>query len=105
MDLNTHHELLDVLTREYLRQEASITFTQWDTESEDEEVTTFRAVLTEIRLTDNEFGEKDLFLLFEADGDEVEILMEIPAEESDLGAFAEGRLQIFGLEAEAILER
>ncbi len=105
MEIHTHTELLDILRREYQDQDSEITYTEWDGDSEDEQVSTFRGKLVDIQLKDNEFDEKDLLLLIQSDGEELELLMEIPAEETDLGSFAEGRLQIFGTESEVIFKR
>lgn len=106
MEIQQHERLIQRLAEEFQNQAASISFTQWDTESEDEEVTQFKGQLTEIKLSDNEFGEKDLLLLFVMEGEEsLEILMEIPGEEVDLASYEEGRLSIFGNEAEIVLEK
>jgi hypothetical protein len=106
MDIHNHDQLMALLDSEFRGLEADITFTQWDGDSEDEEVTHFRGQLTSAELQDNEFGEKDLRLTFATDGEqELEVLMEIPAEEVDLGSMAEGRLHIFGTEAEIVLSR
>ncbi|RNB58398.1 hypothetical protein EDM57_06615 [Brevibacillus gelatini] len=107
MDIQQHEQLLRLLVDEFAKQPLSVTFTQWDTESEDdEEVTQFQGQLAEVKLTDNEFAEKDLWLLFVAEDEEsVEILMEIPGEEVDLASYADGKLNIFGTEAEIILEK
>ncbi|GEB31410.1 MULTISPECIES: hypothetical protein [Brevibacillus] len=107
MDIQQHEQLLRLLTDEFASKTASVTFTQWDTDSEEEEeVTQFQGQLTEVKLTDNEFEEKDLLLVFvsEAEG-ELEILMEIPGDEVDLATFADGKLSIFGTEAEIVLEK
>lgn len=104
MDIQQHERLIRILTDEFHQKTASVSYTQWETEGDDEEVTQFRGQLGHIKLTDNEFGEKDLLLVFIAeDGDEVEILMEIPGEEVDLATYEEGRLSIFGTEAEIVL--
>jgi len=107
MEIQQHERLLSVLTNDFEKHTASITFTQWDTDSEDEEeVTQFQAQLVGVKLSTNEFEEKDLLLLFAAENDEtVEILMEIPGEEVDLATYDEGRLRIFGTEAEIVLEK
>jgi hypothetical protein len=106
MEIQQHEQLIRVLIDEYEKKSASISFTQWDTESEDEEVNQFRGQLVGIKLSDNEFEEKDLLILFSVENDEtVEILMEIPGEEVDLATFEEGRLSIFGTEAEIVLEK
>lgn len=106
MEVHQHHQLIQILTDGYVHKQATILFTQWDTEDGDEEVTQFRGRLTEVQLSDNEFAEKDLQLFFELeDGESVEILMEIPGEEVDLAFHEEGKLSIFGTEAELVLER
>ncbi|MGG1660343.1 hypothetical protein [Brevibacillus sp. NRS-1366] len=107
MEIQQHERLLSVLANDFEKQTASITFTQWDTDSEDEEeVTQFQGQLVGVKLSANEFDEKDLLLLFSAENDEtVEILMEIPGEEVDLATYQEGRLRIFGTEAEIVLEK
>ncbi|MDH4615737.1 hypothetical protein [Brevibacillus sp. AY1] len=106
MEIQRHERLLEVLKEQFAQQEAAFSFTQWDTENEDEEVSQFRGTLTELKLTDNEFDEKDLLLILTAeDGEIVEILMEIPSEEVDLAVWEEGRLSIFGTEAELVLEK
>jgi|HigsolmetaAR205D_1030408.scaffolds.fasta_scaffold21067_2 hypothetical protein len=106
MEIQQHQQLIRVLQEDFLDKPAGVHFTQWDTDDEDEEVTQFCGELKELRLTDNEFGEKDLLLLFSLEeGESVEILMEIPKEEEDLAAYADGRLSIFGTEAELVLER
>ncbi|MFF0830370.1 hypothetical protein ACFYU8_26325 [Brevibacillus sp. NPDC003359] len=106
MDIQQHEQLIQQLA-EYKNQKVSVTFTQWDTESEEEEeVTQFQAQLLEIKLTDNEFEEKDLMLVFTAeDGEEMEILMEIPGDEVDLASYEEDHLRIFGTEAEIVLQK
>jgi hypothetical protein len=104
VELHRHDQLLQALKETYTGVLIDIHFTQWDSDEEDEEVTLFRGSLTEVELTDNEFGEKDLRLTFATDSDEeVEILMEIPQEEEDLGALQDGELRIFGTEAELVL--
>lgn len=106
MDFDKHAQLEELLSQHFSQVEAEITFTQWDSDSEDEEVTHFRGRLVKSSLTDNEFGEKDLQLTFEVDGEEtVEILMEVPKEEADLGTYEEGNLHIFGTEAELVLAK
>ncbi|QRG69645.1 hypothetical protein [Brevibacillus choshinensis] len=107
MDIQKHEQLLRLLTDQFENQQALITFTQWDTEREDEEEETqFKGKLTGFKLSDNEFDEKDLLLLFvDEEAETVEILMEIPGEEVDLATFEEGRLSIFGNESEVILEK
>ncbi|MDF2684122.1 MAG: hypothetical protein K0R47_5312 [Brevibacillus sp.] len=107
MDIQQHERLLRLLTDEFENQVTTITFTQWDTDREDEEEETqFKGKLTGFKLTDNEFDEKDLLLLFaDEEAETVEILMEIPGEEVDLATYEEGRLSIFGTEAEVVLEK
>jgi len=105
MDIQIHQELLKLLQEQYMKQEATITFTQWDNDGEDEEETTFHGTLQSVRLDDNEFGEKDLLLRFQSDQDEVEILMELPKEEADLASVEQGSVRIFGTEAELVLQR
>ncbi|CAJ1003162.1 MULTISPECIES: hypothetical protein [Bacillales] len=106
MDIHQHAQLIAVLEKDFRGQAAEIQFTQWDSDGEDEEVTQFRGELSDVRLSDNEFGEKDLQMSFAIDGDQVvDILMEIPADEEDLAAFVDGRLSIFGTEAEIVLKR
>ncbi|MFS0554293.1 hypothetical protein [Brevibacillus sp. 179-C9.3 HS] len=106
MDIQQHEQLIQLLA-EYKNQKASVTFTQWDTDSEEEEeVTQFQAELLEIKLTDNEFEEKDLLLVFTTEeGEEMEILMEIPGDEVDLASIEEDSLRIFGTEAEIVLQK
>lgn len=105
MDIQSHKQLLDTL-QQYSAQPLSIIYTQWDSESADEEeVIDFEANLQQFRLTDNEFGEKDLFLVFINGDEETELLMEIPAAEEDLGVVEEGQLRLFGTEAELILKK
>ncbi|WP_139489527.1 hypothetical protein [Brevibacillus dissolubilis] len=105
MDIQQHAQLEEQLGT-FSNTALSITFTQWDAESEDEEeVSEFRATLKEFRITDNEFEEKDLLLVFDQDGDDVEILMEIPAEEVDLATLDGSQLRIFGTEAEVVLSK
>ncbi|WNC16950.1 hypothetical protein [Brevibacillus brevis] len=107
MEIEQHAKLMQLLTDEFENRQATITFTQWDTESEDEEeVAQFTGKLVGIKLTDNEFDEKDLLLLFaDEEAETVEILMEIPGEEVDLATYVDGRLSIFGTEAEVVLEK
>ncbi|GED66355.1 hypothetical protein BRE01_00570 [Brevibacillus reuszeri] len=107
MEIQQHARLLSILTGDFEKQQATITFTQWDTDSEDdEEVAEFRGQLVGVKLTENEFDEKDLLLLFaDEENETVEILMEIPGEEVDLATYNEGRLQIFGTEAEIVLAK
>ncbi|MGE7273522.1 hypothetical protein [Brevibacillus panacihumi] len=105
MDIQQHEQLLKILTEEYANKVLTVSYTQWDAEGEDEEETQFRATLASATLTNNEFTEKDLLLVFAAeDGEHIEILMEIPSEEADLAANEAGRLSIFGTEAELVLE-
>lgn len=104
MEIHRHVELLERLQHGFAGKPLSVTYTQWDGDGEDEEVSRFQAVLARVSLTDNEFGEKDLLLEFEAGEDAWEILMEIPAEETDLALEEGGRLRIFGTEAEVVLE-
>jgi hypothetical protein len=104
MDIHKHDQLLSLLAERFRGQQVEVLFTQWDGEGEDEEVTQFRGQLSELELKDNEFGEKDLQLAFEVDGDQVvEVLMEIPQDEEDLAAWIDGRLHIYGTEAEIVL--
>jgi hypothetical protein len=106
VEIHQHDQLMAVMEEEFRGQAAEVQFTQWDGDGEDEEVTQFRGELIDVRLADNEFGEKDLQLTFAVDGDQVvDILMEIPADEEDLAAFADGRLSIYGTEAEIVLKR
>lgn len=105
MDIHTHAELVEILERDFQDNPAEITFTEWDGDSEDETVATFHGTLLSVQLSDNEFGEKDLLLTILADDEELELLMEIPAEETDLGSYEAGRLHIFGTEAEVIFRR
>lgn len=107
MDIQQHARLLSLLQDEFENRLATVTFTQWETDQEDEEEETrFTGKLVGFELTDNEFAEKDLLLKFTDEEDEsLEILMEIPGEEVDLATFAEGRLAIFGTEAEVVLEK
>ena len=105
MDIQSHKQLLELL-QQYASQQVTATYTQWDSESADEEeVIDFQATLQEFRLTDNEFGEKDLFLLFVDGDEETELLMEIPAVEEDLGVLEDGQFRLFGTEAELILKK
>lgn len=107
MDIQKHDQLLRLLTEQFENQPAQITFTQWDTDREDEEEESqFKGKLTGFKLSDNEFEEKDLLLLFaDEEAETVEILMEIPGEEVDLATFADGRLSIYGTESEVVLEK
>ncbi|WP_019119798.1 hypothetical protein [Brevibacillus massiliensis] len=105
MEIQTHQQLLHTLQEQFTDRPAQITFTQWEGEEEDETVTEFQAVLKQVSLTEGDFAGKDLFLLFEAEGEQVlELLMEIPAEEEDLGVLDGGQLRIFGTEAELVIE-
>lgn len=106
LEIHKHDELLKTLEEHFAGQQLGVVFTQWDGDEEEEEVTELTGQLQEWRLSDNEFGEKDLYMRIEAQGEgDVEILMEIPAEEENLAQFGEGRLSIFGTEAELILTR
>lgn len=106
MEIQNHAALLEILEKTYVNQPVEITYTDWeDEEQEDEEVTTFRGTLLEVKLEDNEFEEKDLTLRFQEDEGEVEILMEIPANEQDLGVIEEQLVRIFGTEAELVLAK
>ncbi|MGC5325091.1 hypothetical protein [Brevibacillus sp. SYSU BS000544] len=103
MELHTHKEIENTL-QQFINQALSVTYTQWDSEEADEEeVIDFNGTLKEVRITDNEFEEKDLFLLFTGDDGEIELLMEVPASEEDLGVLEGNQLRIFGTEAEIIL--
>jgi len=105
MDIQQHEQLLRILTEEFTKKELTVSYTQWDADGEDEEETQFRATLASATITNNEFTEKDLLLIFAAeDGEHIEILMEIPSEEADLATIDVGRLSIFGTEAELVLE-
>lgn len=106
MEIQTHVQLLELLQQEFTEIQCEVIFTQWDNDSEDEEVTQFIGQLSGVRLTDNEFMEKDLLLSFQVEEAEVvEILMELPKEEVDLAAFENSRLQIFGTEAEVVIAK
>ncbi|USG63791.1 hypothetical protein NDK47_16620 [Brevibacillus ruminantium] len=106
MDIHKHDELLTTLQKQFAEGQIAVQFTQWDGEGDDEEVTEFRGTLVEWKLSDNDFGEKDLFILFRLKSeDDIELLMEIPAEEENLAEWNEGRLTIFGTEAELILTK
>ncbi|QDX93340.1 hypothetical protein EEL32_09350 [Brevibacillus laterosporus] len=106
MEIQNHAALLEILEKTYVNQPVEITYTDWEgDEQEDEEVTTFRGTLLEVKLEDNEFEEKDLTLRFQEDEGEVEILMEIPANEQDLGVIEEHLVRIFGTEAELVLAK
>ncbi|CAM5793358.1 MULTISPECIES: hypothetical protein [Brevibacillus] len=106
MDIHKHDQLLGLIEEHYAKGQIQAQFTQWDSDSEDEEVTQLQGTLASWKLTDNEFGEKDLLIVLESDTEgTVEILMEIPADEDNLAVFAEGRLSIFGTEAELILSK
>lgn len=105
MDIQTHQQLLGAL-QQYTTNQVSVTYTQWDSEfADEEEVIDFQATLQEFRITDNEFGEKDLFLVFVNGDEETEILMEIPAVEEDLAVLEDEQLRLFGTEAELILKK
>jgi SpoVK/Ycf46/Vps4 family AAA+-type ATPase len=104
MDIHKHEQLLSLLAEQYRDQQVEVHFTHWDGDGEDEEVTQFQGRLIEMELQDNEFGEKDLQLVFHLDGDQVvEVLMEIPQEEEDLAAWMDGRLHIYGTDSEIVL--
>lgn len=106
MDIQTHAELVRILEDEFVGTKAQLLFTQWDTDDEDEEESRFEARLLKVTLSDNEFAEKDLLLSLENDqGEELDLLMELPKAEEDLGSFVEGRLSIFGTEAELVLTK
>ncbi|MDN9009795.1 hypothetical protein [Brevibacillus laterosporus] len=106
MDIHNHAALMEILEKAYVNHQVQITYTDWEgDEQEDEVVTTFRGTLLEVSLVDNEFEEKDLALRFLEDGDEVELLMEIPADEQDLGVSEEQLVRIFGTEAELVLAK
>ncbi|QOT00882.1 hypothetical protein JNUCC42_09550 [Brevibacterium sp. JNUCC-42] len=106
MEIQNHAALLEILEKTYVNQLVDITYTDWEgDEQEDEEVTTFRGTLLEVKLEDNEFEEKDLTLRFQEDEGEVDILMEIPANEQDLGVIEEHLVRIFGTEAELVLAK
>ncbi len=105
MDIHSYKDLLKTLDQ-FLRQPLTVTFTQWDSDyADEEEVIDFTAALKEFKLTDNEFGEKDLLLMFQAEEEEMEILMEVPAVEEDLGVWEENELRIFGTESELIVKK
>lgn len=106
MDIQQHAQLEEQLNQ-FTGTALKVTFTQWDADSEDEEeVSEFGATLKEFRISANEFEEKDLLLVFDQEGDDVEILMEIPAEEVDLANLVDGnQLRIFGTEAEVVLSK
>lgn len=105
MELHKHKEIENTL-QQFINQVLSVTYTQWDSEEADEEeVIDFNGTLKEVRITDNEFEEKDLFLLFTGDDGEIELLMEVPAAEEDLGVLEGNQLRIFGTEAEIILTK
>ncbi|WP_126427697.1 hypothetical protein [Brevibacillus marinus] len=104
MELHRHDELVARLREAYLQRPLQVTFTQWEADEEDEQVSRFRATLVDVSLDDNEFGTKDLLLTFQAEAEEVvEILMELPREEVDLAYQDEDCLRLFGTEAELIL--
>jgi hypothetical protein len=100
MEIHQHNQLISQLQQYFQGKGMHISYTQWDVDQEDEEVTEFDATLETVTLTDNEFEEKDLLLVFLAGDEEIEILMEIPKEESNLADFEDNTLRIFGLEAE-----
>lgn len=105
MEIQTHKEMLNTL-QQFVDQKLSVTYTQWDSEeSDEEEVIDFEGTLKEVKVTDNEFEEKDLFLLFVGDEGEIELLMEVPAAEEDLGVMEGNQLRIFGTEDEIILKK
>ncbi|MET3289982.1 UNVERIFIED_CONTAM: hypothetical protein ABID98_002552 [Brevibacillus sp. OAP136] len=106
MDIQTHAELIRILESEFVGAQAQFIFTQWDTDGEDEEESTFAARLLKVSLSDNEFEEKDLLLTLENEaGEDLELLMELPSVEEDLGSFADGRLSLYGTEAELVLKK
>ncbi len=106
MEFHTKDELTNLLQKHFSSQPLTVTFTQWEGDEEDEEVTTFHGRLIEFRITDNEFAAHDLLLHFQADEDDVvEILMEIPKVEGDLGTHEGGELRVFGTEAELVLSK
>lgn len=106
MELHRHEDLLAALKASCLGRPLEVTFTQWEGEEEDEQVSQFRASLLDIALDDNEFGTYDLLLTFQRAEDEVvEILMELPREEENLAYQDEAGLRLFGTEAELILVR
>lgn len=106
MEIQTHEQLVRILESEFVGVQAQLLFTQWDTDGEDEEESRFAARLLKVEVTDNEFEEKDLLLALENEaGEELELLMELPSVEEDLGSYAEGRLSIFGTEAELVLTK
>ncbi|MBO8163258.1 MAG: hypothetical protein H0Z34_05960 [Brevibacillus sp.] len=104
MELHQHTQLLACLKEAYRDNTVVVTFTQWDGEEEDEQVTQFQGTLSDIVLSDNKFGTKDLQLTFAVDEEQVvEILMELPAEEEDLAFQDEKTLRVFGTEAELVI--
>ncbi|MBG9801414.1 hypothetical protein ABHN05_10900 [Brevibacillus laterosporus] len=106
MDIHNHAALMEILDKAYVNQKVQVTYTDWEgDEQEDEVVTTFRGTLLEVSLKDNEFEEKDLTLRFLEEEDQIEILMEIPANEQDLGVSEEQLVRIFGTEAELVLAK
>lgn len=106
MDIQTHAELVRILETEFVGAKAQLLFTQWDTDDEDEEESSFTARLLKVTLSDNEFDEIDLLLSLEDEaGEELDLLMELPKAEEDLGSFEEGSLSIFGTEAELVLTK
>ena len=105
MDIQSHKQLLDELQQKFTQKELDVTYTQWEGDTDDEEVTQFRGTLHSVELTENEFEEMDLLFVFQTDEEEIEVLMEIPKEESDLATTDEKHLRIFGTEAEIELTR
>ncbi|HAS01579.1 MAG TPA: hypothetical protein DCR67_08810 [Brevibacillus sp.] len=106
MDIHNHAALMERLEKAYVNQQVQITYTDWEgDEQEDEVVTTFRGTLLGVSLVDDEFEQKDLALRFLEDDNEVELLMEIPADEQDLGVSEEQLVRIFGTEAELVLAK
>ncbi|MEJ8545318.1 hypothetical protein Q3F21_08455 [Brevibacillus borstelensis] len=106
MDIHKHDQLLSLMEEHFSKGQIDVQFTQWDGDSDDEEVTQLRGSLTSWKLSDNEFAEKDLLIVLESETEgQVEILMEIPADEENLGVFADERLSVYGTEAELILSR
>ncbi|WP_232699267.1 hypothetical protein [Brevibacillus daliensis] len=106
MEIQNHAELLALLESDFINKPLTVTYTDWEGgDLEDEQVTTFQGTIVEVSISDNEFEEKDLSLRFQTDEGEVEILMEIPAEESDLANQDEDSFRIFGTEAELILAK
>jgi len=104
MEIHEHKQLTEQL-QQLQGKEVHVSYTQWDADQDDEEVAEFRATLESIRLTDNEFEDMDLLLVFQAEDEQFEILMEIPKAEGELAAVENSRLRIFGLEAELQLSK